>query len=130
MMSVVRRWGPSLLMMLGIFALSAQPASRLPEFGWIDYLVKKSGHVIGYGMLSLANWHGFRWERRRIWVAWLLAVLYAITDEIHQAFVPGRHPSLFDVLVFDGGGAALALFLGGFAQARRSSHEHGETSRQ
>jgi VanZ family protein len=35
-----------------------------------------------------------------------------MTDEFHQSFVPGRHPSWVDVLGFDGGGALIALSLG------------------
>jgi VanZ family protein len=50
---------------------------------------------------------GFDWKK--IGLAWILAVLYAATDEIHQILTPGRHPSPLDVLLFDGGGAAIAL---------------------
>ncbi len=41
----------------------------------------------------------------------ILVLLYALADEFHQSFVPGRHPSLVDALVIDAAGAALALFL-------------------
>ena len=44
-------------------------------------------------------------------MAWLLTILYALTDEYHQSFVAGRHPSIWDVLVFDNLGALLALWL-------------------
>ena len=36
----------------------------------------------------------------------LLCIGYAITDELHQAFVPGRTPKLLDVLI-DSSGASL-----------------------
>ena len=42
-----------------------------------------------------------------VW-AFLLATAYAATDEVHQAFVPNRGPSPFDVLI-DASGAATAL---------------------
>lgn len=41
-------------------------------------------------------------------VALLLSSLYAISDEYHQTFVPGRNGTLADVLV-DGVGMVLAL---------------------
>lgn len=39
---------------------------------------------------------------------WLTAVLYGISDEWHQSFVPGRHATAVDV-GFDAVGAALGL---------------------
>ena len=38
----------------------------------------------------------------------LLCIGYAITDELHQAFVPGRTPKLLDVLI-DSSGALLGI---------------------
>ena len=43
-------------------------------------------------------------------VGWVLAVAYGISDEIHQAFVPGRFASVGD-LVADALGAALGAVL-------------------
>jgi VanZ family protein len=31
--------------------------------------------------------------------AFLTGVAYAITDEVHQAFVPGRHGAVYDVVI-------------------------------
>ncbi len=104
-----RRWGFSLLMMATIFAFSSTPGSDLPSFGSFDYFVKKGGHMFGYGLLALTYWYGLGLQQNRSWLAWLMAVLYAATDEFHQSFVPGRHPSLVDVLFFDGGGAAILI---------------------
>ena len=97
--------------MAAIFALSSRPSDDLPRFGSADALIKKSGHMLGYGLLALSYWRGFGWDRGRMAHAWGLAVAYAITDEVHQGFVPGRHPSAVDVLLFDSVGAALALWL-------------------
>jgi VanZ family protein len=38
--------------------------------------------------------------------SFLLTILYGVTDEFHQSFVPGRHASLLD-LVADSFGALL-----------------------
>lgn len=116
---MLSRWGPACLMMLAIFAFSSRPSTALPNFGWADRLVKKGGHMLGYGLLGLGYWHGFNWQPRRLAQAWGLAILYAASDEFHQSYVPGRHPSAFDVLVFDNAGAALALLMKHFASARR-----------
>jgi VanZ family protein len=107
----VYHWGPSILVMAVIFKFSSTPGNKLPNFGSIDYLVKKGGHILGYGILSLSNWHGLKWDKKGAWWAWIFAVLYAVTDEFHQSFVPGRHSSAFDVILFDATGAAIALWI-------------------
>lgn len=99
--------------MLAIFLFSSQPSDKLPDFAWADRIVKKGGHMLGYGLLALTYWHGFGWEKGRRPLAWLLAVLYAGTDEFHQSFVAGRNPSVWDVLLFDNLGAMTTLWLAG-----------------
>ena len=106
------RWLPAVLIMAVIFGFSSTPSTKLPSFGLLDFVVKKGGHMLGYGLLGLAYWYGLRFQKRRWWLALLFAILYAISDEFHQSFVPGRHPSWVDVLGFDGGGALIALSLG------------------
>lgn len=111
MKQIVFRWFPALLLMLVIFTFSAQPLSNLPYFGWADAIFKKGGHMLGYAMLAFLYWRGLTFNPERRWLAWLLAVLYAATDEFHQSFVSGRHPSIWDVMIFDNLGALLSLWL-------------------
>jgi VanZ family protein len=107
------RWIPALVMMIAIFTFSSIPASGLPDFGPYDFLVKKSGHAIGYAMLGLSYFYalprrlnsGYRWL-----TAFLMAVLFALSDEFHQSFVQGRTSSLRDVMI-DGTSAALTVGL-------------------
>ena len=47
-----------------------------------------------------------------------MAVLYAVTDEIHQGFVPGRNPQFTDLLI-DAAGAATPLLLARVARESR-----------
>jgi VanZ family protein len=107
--AIVPRWLPALLMMLVIFAFSSRASNELPNFGGWDYFVKKSAHGIGYGLLALAYLRAL--PGRNYKLSWFLAVLFSLTDEFHQSFVPGRHAALTDVLVFDNLGAMIALFL-------------------
>lgn len=81
----------------------------MPEYAWADLFVKKGGHLIGYALLALSYLYAFKFEPSKLRVVWLLAVLYAMTDEFHQSFVAGRMASWIDVAI-DGIGAALALF--------------------
>ena len=104
-------WLPVLLWMGVLFAASATPSRDIPSFGIVDFLVKKGGHMLGYAALALLFRRALGGDTKRALFSWLLAVLYAVTDEFHQSFVPGRHPSPLDALAFDGGGAALALWI-------------------
>jgi VanZ family protein len=110
---IVPRWSPALLIMLIIFLFSSQPASELPDFARADILIKKGGHVIGYAILAFAYWYALGLQRGKRWLAWLLALLYAATDEFHQSFVPGRYASIWDVLIFDNLGGAISLWVAG-----------------
>lgn len=106
----ILKWIPTALMLLAIFLSSARPSIDEPS-SLLRTIIFKGGHVAGYAMLSLSIWRGFEFRSDKRWLAWLLAVLYAVTDEYHQSFVPGRHPAAFDVLVFDNIGALLSLWV-------------------
>lgn len=117
-------WVPATLWVGVIFALSSQPALPSPAS-----VGDKQAHALAYGLLALLCLMGLTgWRSRRIAGASLLgafviAVLYGVSDEIHQSFVPGRTPDVADVAA-DAMGAALAL-TGAWAWAilhgRRSS---------
>ena len=108
-------WLPLLAWMGIIFWFSSQPQPfEMPE-SWQQELVGKAGHVIGYAGLGLLWWralaaHRSISERRVLALAFLLPVLYAVSDEYHQTFVPGRSGSLMDVLI-DAAGAGIGLWL-------------------
>lgn len=100
-----------------IFYMSSQPSPpRLPE-PLLHTIAAKLLHVGEYAVLALLLLRAQRssgalpgTHSRAIAIAALLSVLYAISDEFHQSFVPNRHPSPFDVLI-DALGASLALGL-------------------
>jgi len=94
-----------------IFIFSSTPSSDLPSYGFWDTLVKKGGHMIGYGLLSVSYMYGLKDRNNKAWLAWLLSLLYAASDEYHQSFTPGRTPSPVDVIFFDGIGASVGLGL-------------------
>jgi VanZ family protein len=103
-------WLPLLAWMGLIFFLSAQPDLPHPEVHWVGLLVSSAGHIVVFGVLAIL-WMRVLWGRPRAWLlALALTALYALSDEFHQAFVPGRHPDLLD-LACDGLGMVLALGL-------------------
>lgn len=119
-MNKIPRWLPAILLMTAIFLFSSTPSSELPDYGFWDTLVKKGGHVIGYALLALSYWYWMRFDPKKGWLAWMLAVLYAATDEFHQSFTPGRHASFEDVLIYDNLGALFAVLAGGWLLERKA----------
>jgi VanZ family protein len=119
MMKKLLRWLPAILVMAGIFTLSSFSSAELPDFGFWDTLIKKGGHVLGYSILALSFWYALGWEREKALLAFLLAAGYALSDEFHQSFVPGRHSSWLDALVIDNAGAGLALLAAWIIKKKR-----------
>lgn len=115
----VLRWTPTLLVLAAIFLFSARPSTDV-EYNLLRHIVYKSGHVIGYALLALSFWRGVEFDRNKLWLAWLFAILYAVSDEFHQSFVPGRHPAAFDVLVYDNVGALVSLWLASMLMKQKS----------
>lgn len=97
--------------MAAIFVLSGTPSDEIPKVeGW-DVLLKKGGHMVAYAMLTVLLLRALETQtptRKAAWLAVGIAVLYAITDEYHQTFVPGRKGTGIDVLV-DAAGALVGL---------------------
>ena len=95
-------------MMAIIFTASSIPGDAMPRFDKFDFSIKKLGHSLGYALLAVSYLRGLE---KRPWLAWLTAVLFAISDEFHQSFTPGRNPSVWDVLIYDNLGAMGGLWL-------------------
>jgi VanZ family protein len=105
-------WGPVVAYAAGIFIVSSisQPPS-LPQL-----VTDKDVHGGLYAAFALLILRAFarRWERVTLLTALgaiVATVVYGISDEFHQSFVPGRTSDIADV-VADGVGATVAM---GFA---------------
>jgi VanZ family protein len=104
-----------------LFALSSQarPLSFLPP----ELLAQdKVLHAIAYAALAALLVPGLRGAglpaRRALLAAIALASLYGVSDEIHQAFVPGRTADVLDWAA-DTAGAAVGAVVAGAALALR-----------
>ena len=103
----VCRWIPPIAWMGLIFVLSAQPDLPHAPGPLLDLLIKEVGHAVVYGVLFVLLWQALDRRFRPLVLAWMLAVLYAASDELHQTFVPGRNGRIVDVVI-DGVGVTLA----------------------
>jgi VanZ family protein len=124
------RWIPALLWAAMILVSSGDHGSFGVTEGWvrrafpslsdeavffINYAMRKSGHVAAYAVMGALNLYAIRgwgggWSAGAVTVAVGLAVLVAVLDENRQAAFSSRTGTLADV-GFDFCGAALGQFV-------------------
>jgi VanZ family protein len=102
-----RAWivGPPIAEAIALFILSAQ--EKLPETPGGD----KVAHFTAYAALGFLTARALAWTtahrgRALVFLSFVLAALYGVSDEFHQSFVPGRDASVADALA-DAAGALI-----------------------
>ena len=134
---LIASWAAVLLWMLLIFRLSSQVADDSNNLslgitgllhklidGFItvneeaaNHIVRKSAHFTAYlilGILALnaLSSSGISKWKKEIIISLLICVLYAVSDEIHQLFVPGRSGQPGDVLIDSlGAGVGIGIYI-------------------
>jgi VanZ family protein len=76
----------------------------------LNYYFRKSAHILVFGILAVLIYKCVEPRRLSYLLALLLTFSYALFDEWHQSFVPGRTSAFKDVL-FDTAGASMGLLL-------------------
>jgi VanZ family protein len=104
-------WLPVALWAAVIFALSSVPSLNSGLGAW-DLILRKLAHSGEYALLAALLFRALA----RPWPAFLAAVAYAASDELHQHFVRGRAGTARDVAI-DTAGALIGLIA--FSYARR-----------
>jgi VanZ family protein len=122
-------WLPATAIAALIFLLSGIPGLHATD-GLTELVLRKGAHLTIYAALTVAiafalGRHGLD-GRRRVVGALLLAALYAISDEIHQAFVRDRHGTPVDVLIDTVGATAGLVLLASWTRRRRPGGGAGD----
>jgi len=92
------------------------------QINFYDFLIfhhylRKTGHVVGYGMLSLLLLRGWRatfgLAQALLWrtslLSWLGTAFVAAMDEWHQSYIPSRTGTVWDVALDSVAGVAFLL---------------------
>ena len=133
-------WSVLIIYMLIIFGLSAQEAFKSHSLStsiagkispyimkiesWLglettpvpqlNYRLRKLTHFFEYFLLAVLLFIALSFlqmkYRLKIAVVLIICIIYAVFDEIHQLFVPGRAPGIKDIFI-DSSGAVLAVLL-------------------
>jgi VanZ family protein len=92
--SAARLWLPVVAWAALIFVFSSIPDLGTGLGGW-DLVLRKLAHAAEFGLLGALLVRALSTP----WPAFLLGVAYAVSDEVHQSFVPGRMGSPIDVAI-------------------------------
>ena len=107
-------WLPVALWAALIFTFSSIP-SLSSGLGTWDTVLRKLAHMAEYAVLGALLVRALRAPV----TAFAAGALYAVTDEIHQTFVRGRHGALADVAI-DSCGVLLGILVYGYVASRRT----------
>lgn len=113
--NIVKYWLPLYAYGALIFYMSSMP-KPLPSISIPSF--DKALHIIEYSIFGFLAVRAFRYSPTRVFyknfkvLAILLTLLYGISDEVHQLFVPSRESSIFDIIA-DAIGGILGVFIHG-----------------
>ena len=100
--------------LLQLFGIDSPTMSPTPDTGGWFLSVRTMAHFASFAIFGMLTALAIRSHRTGRWQNWLfpagISLFYAIFDEIHQAFVPGRSTEWQDIAV-DFGGAVLGIAL-------------------
>ncbi len=142
-------WTAVILWMTLIFYLSHQPATESNKLSAgiteviiqtiekvapnvefdvrsLNHIIRKNVHFFAYLILGVLVLNALRTSRvrgsRSIALALGICVLYAISDEVHQLFIPGRSGEVRDVVIDTAGasvGVMVYMVVGGVVERRK-----------
>lgn len=105
---------PAILYSLLIFGISSIPQTKIPRLDILNF--DKLNHLIEYTFYAMTLFLAFSTAKSEKVVIYaglltiLTGLLFGISDEIHQIFVPGREFSMYDYAA-DTCGILLGIFL-------------------
>ena len=107
-------WGAAIACGDVIFAFSSLSDTTVGGLAQdVPWVSLRAGHVLGFGVLALLIqpllvYHRVLARPYRSLAILIFVTAFAATDEIHQSFVPGRHPAWLD-LGYDALGALIGV---------------------
>ncbi|MDP1629439.1 MAG: VanZ family protein [bacterium] len=115
-------WLPVFLWSALIFWFSSVPGLESGLEVKTDFALRKLAHLAEYGILAILWIRALTAaglpRRRAFLFSILFCVAFAISDEIHQLYVPGREGKIYDVLI-DAAGVILGAYIPEFWKTRR-----------
>src|ERR1041385_9430237 len=89
------------------------PNASEPTIASIHFFLRKTGHFTEYAILAWLAARAFRTSSNQIlrerwfWISLIFVIIYSLSDEFHQSFVPTRTASIYDSLIDTLGGSPM-----------------------
>ena len=91
------------------------PTLNSQSINTINFLIRKSAHFTEYFILTYLLYSVLKEYSKNKRIIMIMSIviclIYAITDEIHQLYIPGRSPELKDVIIDTTGGIFYILLI-------------------
>lgn len=96
-------WTPPILWATLIFAVSSIPSLQVTEDTLLQHIINNVGHFTEYFILAFLLFRSFKQQNLSLsripHLTFYSSLLYSLSDEFHQYFVPGRMSDPLDILV-------------------------------
>ena len=102
------------------------------RFAYWHHYLRKSGHVVGYAMLSYLLFRAWRatlplpsaarWALKWAQIAFLMTALVATLDEWHQSYIPTRTGTGWDIVLDSSAALTVQVLLWLILRTRASTH--------
>ena len=76
----------------------------------LSIIIRKLAHFTEYFILGILILNLFIDSKKALFLSILICLIYAISDEVHQIFVPGRAGKIMDVMI-DLFGSLIGIFI-------------------
>lgn len=98
----LKLWLPVIIWAAIIFWFSSLAINKPAPFSWPDFIMKKTAHVTEYAIFYWLLFRAISQKnklvgRKSFIFSLIIVILFALSDEWHQTFIPGREGTLRDV---------------------------------
>ena len=76
----------------------------------LSLIIRKLAHFTEYFILGILTYNMINNYNKKSYISIIICILYAISDELHQLFVPGRSCQVLDIII-DSIGSILGIYL-------------------
>ena len=93
----------------GIIVNFISSITNIDNLSLLSKIVRKLAHFTEYIILGLLVCNLIKNYDKKTYIAIIICILYAVSDELHQILVPGRSCQILDILI-DSLGSILGIF--------------------